>query len=235
MKKISRFVICMFMIVTLISLVGCSELGLQDAKENSNESVSENSEVESEGSETSETTNIVQAKSNVRDDVLVSMTYNFGNYDISSWRITDSKEMTISVVLESAPKGAEVVLKKVEIENILVSENSKLDGLCQESDEDVYESEEQEGFSIPYEFVFKIAGSSDILTEKWEKWFEKTGFLNLTKLELNDINLIKHGEVTANQIDVVYTFMIKYEGKDKYYEEEIEHNINVPLSYSEAK
>ena len=60
-------------------------------------------------------------------------TYDTGDYDLSRWRITDSKTINMTAKVTNVPEGATILIEHVHIDMSLKSTNPQLDGLSQDS------------------------------------------------------------------------------------------------------
>ena len=75
-------------------------------------------------------------------------TYDTGDYDLSRWRITDSKTINMTAKVTNVPEGATILIEHVHIDMSLKSTNPQLDGLSQDSMDDSYHGTSQDGFWI---------------------------------------------------------------------------------------
>lgn len=75
-------------------------------------------------------------------------TYNTGDYDLSRWRITDSKVINMTAEVTNVPGGATVLIEHVHIDMSLKSTDPQLDGLSQDYMDDSYHGTSQDGFFI---------------------------------------------------------------------------------------
>ena len=73
-------------------------------------------------------------------------TYNTGDYDLSRWRITDSKVINMTAEVINVPEGATVLIEHVHIDMSLKSTDPQLDGLSQDNMDDSYHGISQDGF-----------------------------------------------------------------------------------------
>ena len=89
-------------------------------------------------------------------------TYDTGNYDLSRWRITDSKTLNITAGVKNLPEGTTVFIEHVHIDIGLKSTDAQLDGQPQDSMDAAWHGTSQEGYWIsekyPYQLQFSIAG-----------------------------------------------------------------------------
>ena len=119
-------------------------------------------------------------------------TYNTGDYNLSRWRITDSKVINMSAEVANIPEGATVLIEHVHIDMSLKATNPQLDGLSQDNMDDSYHGTSQDGFFIsdkyPYQNKFAIEGFSKDLIDGWmfrkdlpkKTWFSMVTYM-LTK------------------------------------------------------
>lgn len=162
-------------------------------------------------------------------------TYDTGDYDLSRWRITDSKVINMSARVIGAPEGATVLVEHVHIDMSLKSTNPQLDGLSQDSMDDSYHGTSQDGFFVdeeyPYQNKFAIEGFSKDLIEGWGFVCGDYGTSSLSMKRLTERNLIQEGDVYANKMQVIYDILIKYAGEDFYHVVSVSDEFLIPVEY----
>lgn len=169
--------------------------------------------------------------------------YETGRYDFSKWRVTDSKNLKMSAVVEGVPEGTEVMIEHVHSDIYIKSISPQLDGLTQDYMDDSFHGVSQDGFPVSdkyaYENVFAIEGFSKDLMEGWSYYYGDYGYgrgtgSSISQTRLTEKNLINQG-VYANKLQVVYDIIIKHEGEDKYHVKSIVDEILIPIIRPETQ
>ena len=162
-------------------------------------------------------------------------TYDTGEYDLSRWRITDSKVINMSAKITNVPEGAVVLIEHVHIDMSLKSTNPQLDGLSQDSMDDSYHGTSQDGFFISqdyqYENKFAVEGFSKDLIDGWMFVCGSYGSGSISQERLTERNLVEYGNVYANKMQVVYDVLIKYQGEDFYHVVSLLDEFLIPVQY----
>ena len=147
------------------------------------------------------------------EDLKFITTYDTGDYDLSRWRITDSKTINMTAKVTNVPEGATILIEHVHIDMSLKSTNPQLDGLSQDSMDDSYHGTSQDGFWInekyPYQNKFAIEGFSKDLIDGWTFVCGSYGYGSISQERLTEKNLTTYGKVYANKMQVVYDILIK--------------------------
>lgn len=166
-------------------------------------------------------------------------TYNTGDYDLSRWRITDSKVINMTAKVANVPEGATVLIEHVHIDMSLKSTNPQLDGLSQDYMDDSYHGTSQDGFFISnkyqYENKFAIEGFSKDLIDGWTFACGSYGSGYITQDRLTEGNLVQYGNVYANKMQVVYDVLIKYADEDFYHVVSVLDEFLIPVKYEAEK
>ena len=161
-------------------------------------------------------------------------TYNTGDYDLSRWRITDSKTINMTAKVTNVPEGATILIEHVHIDMSLKSTNPQLDGLSQDSMDDSYHGTSQDGFWInekyPYQNKFAIEGFSKDLIDGWTFVCGSYGYGSISQERLTEKNLTTYGKVYANKMQVVYDILIKYPKEDFYHVVSVLDEFLIPIS-----
>lgn len=162
-------------------------------------------------------------------------TYDTGDYDLSRWRITDSKVINMTAEVTNIPEGAIVLIEHVHIDMSLKSTNPQLDGLSQDNMDDSYHGTSQDGFFISeryqYQNKFAVEGFSKDLIDGWMFVCGDYGSGSITQKRLTEKNLVEDGEVYANKMQVVYDVLIKYADEDFYHVVSILDEFLIPVEY----
>lgn len=162
-------------------------------------------------------------------------TYDTGDYDLSSWRITDSKVINMTAEVKNVPEGATVLIEHVHIDMSLKSTNPQLDGLSQDYMDDSYHGTSQDGFFISnkyqYQNKFAIEGFSKDLIDGWMFVCGSYGSGSITQERLTEKNLVQDGKVYANKMQVVYDVLVKYADEDFYHVVSVLDEFLIPVEY----
>ena len=161
--------------------------------------------------------------------------YNTGDYDLSRWRITDTKVINMTAEVTNVPEGATVLIEHVHIDMSLKSTNPQLDGLSQDYMDDYYHGTSQDGFFISdkyqYQNNFSIEGFSQNLIDGWMLLCGSYGAAHITQERLTEKNLVQHGKVYANKMQVVYDVLVKYADEDFYHVVSVIDEFLIPVEY----
>lgn len=168
------------------------------------------------------------------EDLKFITTYDTGDYDLSRWRITDSKTINMTAKVTNVPEGATILIEHVHIDMSLKSTNPQLDGLSQDSMDDSYHGTSQDGFWInekyPYQNKFAIEGFSKDLIDGWTFVCGSYGYGSISQERLTEKNLTTYGKVYANKMQVVYDILIKYPKEDFYHVVSVLDEFLIPIS-----
>ena len=162
-------------------------------------------------------------------------TYNTGDYDLSRWRITDSKVINMTAEVINVPEGATVLIEHVHIDMSLKSTDPQLDGLSQDNMDDSYHGISQDGFFISdkYQYQNKLAveGFSKDLIDGWMFVCGDYGSGSISQERLTEKNLVQYGNVYANKMQVVYDILVKYADEDFYHVVSVLDEFLIPVKY----
>lgn len=166
-------------------------------------------------------------------------TYDTGDYDLSRWRITDSKVINMTAEVTNVPEGATVLIEHVHIDISLKSTNPQLDGLSQDYMDDSYHGTSQDGFFISdkyqYQNIFVVEGFSKDLIDGWTFACGSFGNGSITQKRLTEKNLVQRGKVYANKMQVVYDVLVKYADEDFYHVVSVLDEFLIPVEYEGEK
>ena len=166
-------------------------------------------------------------------------TYNTGDYDLSRWRITDSKVINMTAEVTNVPEGVTVLIEHVHIDMSLKSTNPQLDGLSQDYMDDSYHGTSQDGFFISdkyqYQNKFAVEGFSKDLIDGWVFVSGSYGSGSITEERLTEKNLVQKGNVYANKMQVVYDVLVKYADEDFYHVVSVLDEFLIPVEYEAEK
>lgn len=162
-------------------------------------------------------------------------TYNTGDYDLSRWRVTDSKVINMTAEVTNVPEGATVLIEHVHIDMSLKSTDPQLDGLSQDYMDDSYHGTSQDGFFISdkyqYQNKFAIGGFSKDLIDGWTFVCGSYGSGAISEERLTEKNLVQYGRVYANKMQVVYDVLVKYENEEFYHVVSVLDEFLIPVEY----
>lgn len=162
-------------------------------------------------------------------------TYNTGDYDLSRWRVTDSKVINMTAEVTNVPEGATVLIEHVHIDMSLKSTDPQLDGLSQDYMDDSYHGTSQDGFFISdkyqYQNKFAIEGFSKDLIDGWTFVCGSYGSGSISEERLTEKNLVQYGRVYANKMQVVYDVLVKYENEEFYHVVSVLDEFLIPVEY----
>lgn len=224
-----RYFALVLMVVVLLafSLTGCMEMEVETVPEEKNLEV-----LNALKGSTLEKTHEIEGLEFIT-------TYNTGDYDLSRWRITDSKVINMTAEVTNVPEGATVLIEHVHIDMSLKSTNPQLDGLSQDYMDDSYHGTSQDGFFISdkyqYQNKFAVEGFSKDLIDGWMFVCGSYGDGFITEKRLTEKNLVQYGNVYANKMQVVYDILVKYADEDFYHVVSVLDEFLIPVEYETEK
>lgn len=167
---------------------------------------------------------VLESSEVVEKDMKLVTKYDI-DYSLDQWKITDSKMINISAKLENMPKNAEVLVEHVHIDMALKSTDPYLDGLAVNSMDDSFLGYSQDGFVISetyaYNNKFAVGGFNNDLKVRWG---------DVSYDRLTESSLINIGEVYANELQVVYNLLIKYEGEKYFHTISVANEFLIPVA-----
>lgn len=167
------------------------------------------------------------------EQVTLVMNYST-DYDVKSWRITDSKTLRFGAKVEGElPSGTTVLIEHVHVDVNLDARRAGIDGLPQDRMDDSLHSGTEPGFYItsayPYEEVFSIEGFSDTLISGWGFASGGTGTSEVSEKRLTEKNLREHGKVEGNKLTFIYDVLIRYSPEEPYHKRVVVDEFIVPI------
>ena len=177
----------------------------------------------------------------IDEDFTLSVDYDTNGYDLENWHVTDSKTIGMKVKTSNLPEGYEVYIDHVHADISLKSTLEQINGISQDSMDDTFHRQSQDGFyidnDVEYYNVFSIDGYTDQFYQFWGRAFGNYGsmspLLSLYK-QLTEENIIKVGTY-AEQLSVVYDISIKTPDSDKLYTKSVSDRILIPVSQDPGK
>lgn len=178
----------------------------------------------------------------IDEDFTLSVDYDTNGYDLENWHVTDSKTIGMKVKTSNLPEGYEVYIDHVHADISLKSTLEQINGISQDSMDDTFHRQSQDGFyidnDVEYYNVFSIDGYTDQFYQFWGRAFENYGSMSslLSSLykQLTEENIIKVGTY-AEQLSVVYDILIKTPDSDKLYTKSVSDRILIPVSQDPEK
>lgn len=166
------------------------------------------------------------------EQVKLQMQYHT-DYDVRSWRITDSKTLAFSAVLLEAPEGSMIFIEHVHVDVNLDARIGGIDGMPQDSMDDSLHTGTAEGFLVtsqyPYEEVFAIEGLSKTFIDGWGYVSGGTGYSEVHDKPLTEDTLRNNGKVEGNKFQFVYDVLIKYAGETDFHKRIVVDEFIVPV------
>lgn len=218
MKKILYVLIIM---IVSLSLIGCEETVPKDDTKNLQtlDSMEGNS----------------LSFSKELEGINLTTEYSTGDYDIGKWLITDSKTLNMSLNIQSLPEGTEIFVEHVHADISLASNDAQLNGMPQDSMDDSYHANGQEGFHIstqyPYKEIFAIEGYTQTLINGWNWYCGGYGRGSVSQERLTEENLINEGLTFGNKVQVVYNLNIRHKGEIYYHTNVIKDEFYIKTTY----
>ena len=136
-------------------------------------------------------------------------TYDTGSYDLSRWRITDSKVVNMTAKVSGAPEGATVLIEHVHIDMSLKSTSAQ---------------------KYPYQNQFAIEGYSKDLIDGWTFVCGEYGTGSVSQKRLTENSLVQDGNVYANKMQVVYDILIQYADEEYYHVVSVLDEFLIPVT-----
>lgn len=176
---------------------------------------------------------LVQDNTIPGEKVVLKMEYRT-DYDVKSWRVTDSKTLAFSAHLASEPPvGTTVLIEHVHVDAALDARLGGFDGLPQDSMDDSLHTGNDPGFLVtaqyPYEDIFAIEGYSETLISGWNFNVSGTGQGEIEEKRLTEKNLREQGKVEANKFTFIYDVLIRYAPDEPFHKRVIVDEFLVPL------
>lgn len=222
-------IITILSIALSLSLMGCESK--EFVKEDTN--INKMQEIEKESGKTNKP-NLKQIISVPGEKFKLSCSYDTGRYNLSNWRITDSKALNMKVHTIHAPKNKEVLIEHVHADIYVKSTLATIDGLIQDSMDDVFHGTSQDGFYINnhtnYTNIFAIEGYSKTFFEGWGYAVGQYGDLSISEERLTEKHLVVDGYAYAQKVQIVYDLAIKDKNSTKYRSVSVISEFLIPLN-----
>ena len=219
-KKLNKIMMCLT-IVLILSLSGCESETIE--KDTATDSINVNVEKPK----------LEQELEINGEDFKLKCNYTVKGYNISKWRVTDSKNIGMEVQTIGLPDGYEVYIDHVHADILLKSTSPQINGITQDTMDDTYHGLNQDGFWIDdnnsYYNIFSIEGYTDQFYQLWGYAFGDFGVVDSSYERLTEKNILRLGTY-AEKLAVVYDISIKKPGNDKLYTKSVSSEILIPLS-----
>lgn len=171
----------------------------------------------------------------VENGMVLKVTYDTGDYDLSKWRITDTKTLNISAIVDNIPEGCIVLMGHMHADVSIASTSAQVDGLAQDSMDNSYPGTSQDGYFIsskyPYTATFIIGGFSKDLIEGWGFISGDTGYSDLSQKRLTEKVLVEDADVYGSKIQIEYNLSIKYAGEKYFHKVSVFQELLIPVTY----
>ena len=227
--------------VAIMTFSGCEEIDLFNQNLNEiNEAI--NKAPETVEVDTSTDTMVVDEDTGIAsleqelavkgEDFKLVCGYNIDTYDASNWRVTDSKDIGMTVKTKDLPEGYKVYIDHVHADVTLKSTSPQIDGIMQDSMDDTFHGQGQDGFYISndeeYYNIFSIMGYTQDFYQLWGSAFGSYGSLNSSYQRLTEDNIRAVGTY-AEKLVVVYDLSIQNPGADHVYTKSVISKVKIPL------
>lgn len=215
MKKLS---IVLLLIVVLLSIVGCEkELPMSTLPALNNDLANGKLEIVKD----------------VPGESFKLVTSYETSYDVKTWRITDSKFLTMRAKLDSPFDGV-VLVEHMHADVALKARLQELDGWTQDSMDDSVHGGMQPGFlisdKVQYENQFAIEGFTETLISGWGFYCNGIGLSAVNEHRLTEEHLIDQGRVYGNKVQIVYDLLIKSKGDEYWRTRSVIVEFQVPVA-----
>ena len=222
MKK--KFLVLLFITVFMIGASGCTYM--EDLIEEDTEiDVLQNNEVQ--------VPSLSQKLDIPGEDFKLACDYDIGGYSLENWHVTDAKSVGMKVHTEGLPDGYDVAIDHVHADISLMSTKAQVNGITQDSMDDTFHGQSQDGFAISddmeYYNIFSIEGYTDQFYQLWGCAFGDYGMISSSYQRLTERNIVRAGTY-AERLSVVYDVSIKKPGSDKYYTKSVKSMLAIPIS-----
>lgn len=156
------------------------------------------------------------------------------DYDVKSWRITDSKTLRFAVRLASeVPAETTVLIEHVHVDVNLDAGKAGIDGLAQDRMDDSLHTGDDPGFYVtaayPYEEVFSIEGFSESLISGWGHAVSGTGSSRIEEQRLTEKNLREEGKARGNKFTFIYDVLVRYSPDEPFHKRVVVDEFIVPI------
>lgn len=219
-KKLNKIIMCL-MVVLILCLSGCESETIE--KDTTTDSINVNVEKPK----------LEQELEINGEDFKLKCNYTVKGYNISKWRVTDSKNIGMEVQTIGLPDGYEVYIDHVHADILLKSTSPQINSITQDTMDDTYHGLNQDGFWIDdnnsYYNIFSIEGYTDQFYQLWGYAFSNFGVVDSSYERLTEKNILRLGTY-AERLAVVYDISIKKPGNDKLYTKSVSSEILIPLS-----
>lgn len=221
------FILCIAILT--LGLVGCEEQEFVEKEESINK-IETNNKKSNSGLKLP---NLQQKLSVPGEKIKLSCTYDTGRYQLSKWRITDSKTLNMEVHTINVPKGTEVLIEHMHADISIKSTLAAVDGLVQDTMDDTFHGSSQDGFYInnrtKYINTFAIEGYSKSLFEGWGHITGNYGSMSLREKRLTEKVMIVNGYAYAQKVTIIYDLAIKNKKEEKYHSTSVTSEFLIPL------
>ena len=220
-------------IVVLVALFGGLFLFSYKIANSQNSQNSQNMQ-EIINSESVQIPNMTQELEIEGEQFLLLCEYSTGDYDLRNWKVTDSKAVTMKVKTKNLPEGYEVFIDHVHADISLKSEDNMINGIIQDTMDDTYHGNSQNGFYIndndEYYSIFAIEGYNETFYNSWDYVYGMNGNSSGLFLKRLTEDNIRSAKTYAEKMSIVYDISIKTPWNDKYYTKSVSNEFLIPLA-----
>jgi len=151
---------------------------------------------------------------------IVIETFYRTDYVNGKWRITDNKNVDISLRVFEQPENTTILVEHMHADCVIFSNDSqKVNGLSQDSMDDSFHGD-QGGFYVSLEYqyncVFAIEGYSQYLMNIWGFICGEYGYIRGADKRLTESNLIEYG-AQGSEFMTVFDILIKNDNETFYH------------------
>lgn len=154
------------------------------------------------------------------------------NYGNGTWRITDNKDLLITLEVLSQDEGNVLMVEHMHVDCLIEAWRAEIDGLPQDVMDDKMHVGMQEGFFISeqyrYEEIFSIEGYGETLINGWMWVCNNFGWGTIEEKRLTEERLL-HLDCQGNEFYIVYDIIIKNEGEQYFHKVTFRDNFIVYL------
>lgn len=163
------------------------------------------------------------------EDFSLIVTYDTGDYNSSSWKITEDKDIGVKVQTKNLPERTECLIDHVHYEISLKSMDGELNGIKQDEMDDTFHGVGQDGFYIDnntmYYNIFAIEGYSEHLISGYSNCYY--GSLNERRITEN---ILRKHDTYAEKVTAVFDLNIKSSDEEKYHTVSVSSKFLIPLA-----
>lgn len=166
---------------------------------------------------------------------VIIKTYYWSDYNASTWKITDNKNLWIKACVIEQPENMTLYVEHMHADVFIEATKPALDGHLQDTMDDKIHGGTTPGFYIspefPYYECFAVQGFSKWLREAWMFVFSGYGAGGATEVRLTEENIRREGAV-GSEFAIVFDIVAQINGTNQYVKEIIYDDFIVYLDGS---